>query len=536
MKIFKRKGKSFTGLFIQTFFVSIIAVIASVIVFGGMLYNNFFEFMTDKFYTDKDIVIHGANVLPDNYKDLDKDYVIKNNGWIEVLQDNEVVDVIGDKKDDTVIYNSNLLAFMNENGEMNIGNIIEPIGNEYSVKVYDEELKYTYLVKIPRFDAQLNNYVDKMLALDVEDNEIKEFEKITIKVILVPIGLGIITFIGIMGIHIFLAIKSIKKPLAKIQSGIDEFSNGNMEAKIDFYSYYELNKIKDNFNYMIDKIDKTKPLAKIQSGIDEFSNGNMEAKIDFYSYYELNKIKDNFNYMIDKIDKTEKERLKSEESKKNMIRDISHDIKTPITSILGYSKAIVDKENMSEEERDTYLGYIHDKTIRIDYLINELFKFVELDSPNYKLNKVERDYVEFIRDVVLLHYKDIEDKHFILDMDLEDKEILLNFDDKNMERAISNLIVNAIKYNEENTKLKISVKECENEVITVVEDDGVGIDEGVCERLFDEFVRGDESRNSKGGSGLGLAITKKIVELHNGSISLESKLGEGSKFIIKLNQ
>lgn len=489
MKIFKRKGKSFTGLFIKTFFVSIIAVVASLIVFGGMLYNNFFGFMTDKFYTDKDVVIHGANVLPDNYKDLDKDYVIKNNGWIEVLKNNEVVDVIGDKKDDTVIYNSNLLAFMNENGEMNIGNIIEPIGNEYSVKVYDEELKYTYLVKIPRFDEKLNNYIDKMLALDVEDNEFKEFEKITIKVILVPIGLGIITFIGIMGIHIFLAIKSIKKPLAKIQSGIDEFSNGNMEAKIDFYSYYELNKIKDNFNYMIEKIDKT-----------------------------------------------EKERLKSEESKKNMIRDISHDIKTPITSILGYSKAIVDKENMSEEERDTYLGYIHNKTIRIDYLINELFKFVELDSPNYKLNKVERDYVEFIRDVVLLHYKDIEDKHFILEMDLEDKEILLNFDDKNMERAISNLIVNAIKYNYENTKLKISVKECENEVITVVEDNGVGIEEGICERLFDEFVRGDKSRNSKGGSGLGLAITKKIVELHNGSIRLESKLGEGSKFIIKLNQ
>lgn len=489
MKIFKRKGKSFTGLFIKTFFVSIIAVVASLIVFGGMLYNNFFEFMTDKFYTDKDVVIHGANVLPNNYKDLDKDYVLKNNGWIEVLKNNEVVDVIGDKKDDTVIYNSNLLAFMNENGEMNIGNIIEPIGNEYSVKVYDEELKYTYLVKIPRFDVKLNNYIDKMLALDIEDKEFKEFEQITTKVILVPIGLGIITFIGIMGIHIFLAIKSIKKPLAKIQSGIDEFSNGNMEAKIDFYSYYELNKIKDNFNYMIDKIDKT-----------------------------------------------EKERLKSEESKKNMIRDISHDIKTPITSILGYSKAIVDKENMSEEERDTYLGYIHDKTIRIDYLINELFKFVELDSTNYKLNKVERDYVEFIRDVVLLHYKDIEDKNFVLELDLEDKEILLNFDDKNMERAISNLIVNAIKYNDENTKLRISVKEYENEIITVVEDDGVGIDEGVCKRVFDEFVRGDESRNSKGGSGLGLPITKKIVELHDGSISLESKLGEGSKFIIRLNQ
>lgn len=487
MRIFKKKGKKFTSLFIKKFFISVLSLVVSVIFFIGLLQKNFWDFMTDKFYEDKEIAMHGASVLPDDYKDLDKDKVLKNNGWIEVLQDNEVVDVIGEKKDDTVLYNSNLLAHMNENGEAYFINTIETISNEYTAKVYDGEFNYTYLVKIAKWDKVLWDYIDKIMELDINDKEFKEFEIITIKVIFMPIIVGIITFVSIIGIHIFLAIRSIKKPLAQIQNAIDDFGNGKMDTKIDFYSYKEFNQIKDNFNYMIDKIDKA-----------------------------------------------EQERLRLEESKKNMIRDISHDIKTPITSILGYSKAIIDKEDMTEEERDTYLGYIYNKTVRIDYLVNELFKFVELDSSNYKLNKVNRDYVEFIREVVLLHYKDIEDKDFNLELDLDEKEILLDFDDKNMERAISNLIINAIKYNDEKTILKISVKETKNEVITIIYDNGVGIDKDVVNSIFEEFVRGDKARNSKGGSGLGLAISKKIVELHKGSINLESEVGKGSKFIIKL--
>lgn len=487
MKIVKRKGKKFTNLFVNKFFISVIALIVAIIFCLALLYNNFWAFMTDKLYTDKEIAMYGASVLPDNYKELDKDKVLKNNGWIEVLQNNEVVDVIGKKEDDTILYSSTLLAHMNESGEAYFINTLEPTGSEYTTKVYDEELKYTYLVKIPIWDVVLWNYIDKMMELDVNDKEFKEFQLITIKVIFMPIVIGIISFITIIGIHIFLAIRSIKKPLAQIQNAIDEFGNGNMDAKIDFYSFKEFNQIKDNFNYMIDKIDKA-----------------------------------------------DKERVRLEESKKNMIRDISHDIKTPITSILGYSKAIVDKKDMTEEERDIYLGYIYNKTIRIDHLVNELFKFVELDSSNYQLNKSSRDYAEFIREVVLLHYKDIEDKDFNLDLDLEEKEILLAFDDKNMERAISNLIVNAIKYNDKNTTLKISVKEAGNQVITVVEDNGIGIEKDVLNNIFEEFVRGDKARDSKGGSGLGLAITKKIVELHKGNVSLESEVGKGSKFIIKL--
>lgn len=487
MKIFKKKGKKFTSLFVKKFFISVIALIVASIFFISLLYNNFWEFMTYKFYTDQEIAMYGAIVLPDNYKDLDKEKVLKNNGWIEVLQNNEVVDVIGEKKDDIVLYNSNLLAHMNESGEAYFINTLEPISSEYTTKIYDEEVKYTYVVKIPKWDVVLWSYIDQMMELDVNDKQFKEFEVITMKVIIMPIIFGIIAFVTIIGTHIFLAIRSIKRPLTQIQNAIDEFGNGNMNAKIDFYSFKEFNQIKDNFNYMIEKIDKA-----------------------------------------------EKERLKLEESKKSMIRDISHDIKTPITSILGYSKAIVEKEDMSDEERDIYLGYIYNKTVRIDHLINELFKFVELESSNYKLNKVKKDYAEFIREVVLLHYKDIEEKDFNLDLYLGQKEIVIEFDDKNMERVISNLIVNAIKYNPEKTTLKISIEEAENEIITIIEDNGIGIEADIVSTIFDEFVVSDKSRNSKGGSGLGLAITKKIIELHNGSISLESEVNKGSKFIIRI--
>ena len=488
LKKFKRRGKSFTGLFIRTFFVSIVAVIISIVMVVGMFIYQLNNFFTDSFFTDVNIAYKGVGALPQDYKDLDENYILDNGGWIEILENNEVADVIGKKKDNLLMYNSEILSYMDDEGTLFMSELLGYESNQYSFRLYDEGDK-VYLVKVPNTAYLVNEYVDRMLEDDIDDKEEREFLRYTFKIFILPILLGIFTFIIIMGSHIFMALRSIKKPLVKIEDGIKNMTDGNLENKIDFYSYYELNKIKDAFNFMTDKLDKS-----------------------------------------------EKERLNIEESKKNMIRDISHDIKTPITSILGYSKAIVEKEEMTEEERDTYLKYIYNKTTRVDYLINELFKFVELDSPNYKLNKVKRDYIEFIREVVLLHYKDIEDKKFNLELYLCEDEILLEFDDKNMERAISNLIINAIKYNNENTTLKIIVKSEENRIITCIEDDGVGIEEDILKYLFNEFVRGDKSRSSIGGSGLGLAITKKIVELHGGSINVQSEFGKGSKFIITINR
>ena len=368
LKKFKRRGKSFTGLFIRTFLVSIVAVIISIVMVVGMFIYQLNNFFTDSFFTDVNIAYKGVGALPQDYKDLDENYILDNGGWIEILENNEVADVIGKKKDNLLMYNSEILSYMDDEGTLFMSELLGYESNQYSFRLYDEGDK-VYLVKVPNISYLVNEYVDRMLEDDIDDKEESEFLRYTFKIFILPILLGIFTFIIIMGSHIFMALRSIKKPLVKIEDGIKNMTDGNLENKIDFYSYYELNKIKDAFNFMTDKLDKS-----------------------------------------------EKERLNIEESKKNMIRDISHDIKTPITSILGYSKAIVEKEDMTEEERDTYLKYIYNKTTRVDYLINELFKFVELDSPNYKLNKVKRDYIEFIREVVLLHYKDIEDKKFNLEL------------------------------------------------------------------------------------------------------------------------
>lgn len=226
----------------------------------------------------------------------------------------------------------------------------------------------------------------------------------------------------------------------------------------------------------------------------------------------------------------------AQDSKKRMIRDISHDLKTPITSILGYSKAMLDDVVTDENDKKTYLNYIYNKTKRINYLVDELFIFSKLDSPGYTLNLEKQDICEFLRELIALYYIDIEENNFLLDIDIPEESIYSMIDTKELERALGNIITNSIKYNKSGTKISIGlIKEVDN-ICIVIEDNGVGISEDVIEKIFDEFVRADESRKTDGGSGLGLAITKKIIKLHDGDIKIYSEVGTGTRFDIRLRR
>lgn len=130
----------------------------------------------------------------------------------------------------------------------------------------------------------------------------------------------------------------------------------------------------------------SRPLKILENEIKKMSEGYSNVSVKFNSYREFNKIKESFNSTVDKLEKSEIERKIAEDSKKRIIRDISHDLKTPITSILGYSKAISEGVVTSEDEKKIYLDYIYNKTKRINYLVDELFVFSKLDSPGYKLN------------------------------------------------------------------------------------------------------------------------------------------------------
>jgi signal transduction histidine kinase len=188
----------------------------------------------------------------------------------------------------------------------------------------------------------------------------------------------------------------------------------------------------------------------------------------------------------------------------------------------------------NEDDKKIYLNYIYNKTKRINYLVDELFIFSKLDSPGYKLNFKNEDISEFLRELVALYYVDIEDNGFLLDVNIPEESIYSMIDAKELERALGNIITNSMKYNKIGTKITVSLIKGYDDLCIVIEDNGIGISQDVVEKIFDEFVRADESRKTDGGSGLGLAITKKIIKLHNGELKLYSKINLGARFDIKL--
>jgi signal transduction histidine kinase len=239
--------------------------------------------------------------------------------------------------------------------------------------------------------------------------------------------------------------------------------------------------------------------------------------------------------LASKLEKKNQEMILLEESKKRMLADLSHDLKTPMTTIQGYSKALYEDIIVDEEKKKKYLKYIYDKSIRVTHLIEELFMFSKLDSPDSPIQKEEKDICEFFREVIVEYYELFSEKDMELEVEIPPTVILYSFDQKLLYRAISNILENVVKYNPTNTFVYFHLHNTNTSIKLEIGDNGVGISEEIVNTLFDPFVRGDKNRLNDGGTGLGLAITKKIVEKHGGQLKLETKPARGkTNFIIEL--
>jgi signal transduction histidine kinase len=212
---------------------------------------------------------------------------------------------------------------------------------------------------------------------------------------------------------------------------------------------------------------------------------------------------------------------KLEQSRQRMLIDISHDLKTPITTISGYAKAIAEGVVEDEEKKNRYLQTIYRKSMRVSSMINDLFEFSKMDvyDPVYHYEKVE--LVEFLRSILVEHYQQIEEKGLVLDFVEIDQVIYLKIDKKAMARVISNLITNAIQYNPSGTTIRVELIPTLKNVTIEVGDNGNGIPDELADKIFEPFVRGDMNRSRDDGTGLGLAISKRIVEIHGGHIFLQ---------------
>lgn len=220
-----------------------------------------------------------------------------------------------------------------------------------------------------------------------------------------------------------------------------------------------------------------------------------------------------------------------------LLSDVAHDLKTPMTTIVGYSQALLQEDVTEPEKRQEYLAAIQRKALQMNELILLLFEYVKLDSEGFSLKLENADAAECVRELVAAMYADFEENDMEVVVDVPETTIVLSLDVIQFGRAFSNLLVNARKHNPRGTTVGINLKENIQEVELRVWDNGIVIADEVAERLFEPFVQGDASRKSKSGSGLGLSITQKIIAMHGGEVRFEQNNvteGKTKEFIIIL--
>ncbi|MEZ3506881.1 MAG: HAMP domain-containing histidine kinase [Lachnospiraceae bacterium] len=236
----------------------------------------------------------------------------------------------------------------------------------------------------------------------------------------------------------------------------------------------------------------------------------------FYYYWVVTK-------QVNELIKEEKEKQLISDQKRNLLlSDIAHDIKTPLTTLCGYSKALYDGV-VNEEKQREYLEAIHTKSMRMNELLTLLFEYVTMDSSGFVLHREEKEVGEFLRECVAALYTDFEENHITLDIDISEDAMSCQLDPVQMTRAITNLLNNAIRYGKDGGRVLVRL---EDYVITVA-DDGMEIDREFAEHIFEPFSRADKARSTAGGSGLGLSIAYKIVQMHGGELRLRLDYGQG---------
>lgn len=279
----------------------------------------------------------------------------------------------------------------------------------------------------------------------------------------------------------------------------------------------------------------TKPLGKLMNGVRKLASGDYSTRIDIAKNNEFEELGKAFNNMAFKIEEEKKLKETSERLRKEFVRNIAHDLKTPLSSIIGYSNIIKNNPDIEKENLIKYIGIIENNGERANEMIMELFEFYTLQSSEFILYKKYQNLSEFLRNLIANYIYLLEEKNFDFDFEISDEDFYLEFDDKRLERAIGNLIINSVKYNKKGTKFLVSLEIEENKVKIIVSDDGIGLSDDIKKDIFNPFVRAEKSRNSKmGGSGLGLTISKEIVEKHGGKIYIGDKPLKGCNFIIEL--
>ena len=249
--------------------------------------------------------------------------------------------------------------------------------------------------------------------------------------------------------------------------------------------------------------------------------------------FEFRKMEEGFNSMVRGLREARDYQEEMAEKNRELYAEIAHDLKTPMTMILGYAKLLAAGE-VPEDKQKEYLCTITEQTENANSLLEQMLEYAKLGSTEYKLDYKKCDLAECLRLAVSDSYLRFEEKGMSLDVDITEDPVEIEYDERQIKRVIYNLIGNVINHNPEGTAVDVSMKVGDSTVQIIIADNGPLIAPELKDSLFDPFKTGDESR-SKSRSGLGLSVAKKIVELHNGTLEYQESVKPGFKgFVITL--
>lgn len=269
-----------------------------------------------------------------------------------------------------------------------------------------------------------------------------------------------------------------------------------------------------------------KPLAryvnKFRDALNQVANGKFDTKLNKTKSEYVNNIINDYNKMVDELNSVQVLR-------NDFISNISHEYKTPLSSIKGFAELIQNKKDLSDNEKDEYCKIIIEECVRLSELTSNTLLISKLDTQT-NITNVKKIYIdEQIDECLFLLDNQIKDKKIKLKADLQQAVI---YSDPNLTKQIwLNILSNAIKFTK--NKINIDIMVFDSKVQVTVEDNGVGISEDQQKYIFDKFYQADTSRACE-GTGLGLSIVKRIIDLHNGQIDVESQKDKFTKIIITL--
>ncbi|WP_431803436.1 sensor histidine kinase [Halobacillus andaensis] len=278
-----------------------------------------------------------------------------------------------------------------------------------------------------------------------------------------------------------------------------------------------------------------KPVRELSDAAGRIADGELKFQIKPERRDELGELAESFETMRRRLQEAEELQHKYEESRKELIASISHDLKTPITSIKGYVEGILDGVADTPEKLQRYATTAYKKADEMDHLIDELFLYSKLDVHRVPFHFEKVDLYAYFEDY-------LEDVKLDTDVEVElrpqeKRSFFVAADREQLNRVVNNLIKNSLKHMDKEKKLlKVTLKEYVDRIEVTIQDNGEGIPKAHLPHIFEQFYQVDAARGKADGSGLGLAIVIKIVEEHGGDVAADSEEGKGTTISFTLEK